>query len=217
MSWWAIVQALRGLVRGRQEGRGEGSFWWNLAYLGRPPWDSGTVPPELRTLIEVEKLPPGRAVDLGCGTGTCTLYLAQHGFQVTGIDMASRAIARARRKLGRAGVEARLLVGDVTRLGEPGGPSVPVPLDLALDQGCFHSLPEERRAAYVHGLAGALRSGGTYLLFAFQPRGQGGPPVGPRGLTQDQVLEIVGPDFQLLEAQTGVHTRPGTWYRCQRR
>src|SRR5579885_2975421 len=88
-----------------------------MYWRGRPPWDTGISPPELVEAIEgPQALPPGRALDLGCGTGTNALYLARHGWQVTGIDFAAPAIEQARRKAQAAGTPpgtVRFIRGDV--------------------------------------------------------------------------------------------------------
>src|SRR5512136_559962 len=94
-------------------------LFWNVAYLfGRTPWDTGVTPPELRAVVESGRVQPGRALDLGCGTGTNVLYLAQHGFDTVGVDISSRAMATARRKIQQAGLiqQAHVYTGDVTRL-----------------------------------------------------------------------------------------------------
>ncbi|MGH2524937.1 MAG: class I SAM-dependent methyltransferase, partial [Anaerolineales bacterium] len=83
--------------------------WW---YLFKPPWDSGIPAPEL--VRAIADRPAGRALDLGCGTGTNVRYLAEHGWQASGVDFVPGAIARAQRKL--RGLPATLLVGDVTQL-----------------------------------------------------------------------------------------------------
>jgi methylase of polypeptide subunit release factors len=71
-------------------------LFWNVTYwFGKTPWDTGITPPELRAVVESGQVRPGRALDLGCGTGTNVLYLAQHGFDVVGVDISSRAIAVA--------------------------------------------------------------------------------------------------------------------------
>ena len=59
---------------------------------GAPRWDTGVTPPEVVEVFEGEDPPSGRALDLGCGTGTNVLYLARHGFEVVGVDVSPLAI-----------------------------------------------------------------------------------------------------------------------------
>src|SRR3989475_7641797 len=141
----------------------------------RPPWDTGITPPELERFVATH--PPGRAIDLGCGTGTNAVYLANHGWSAVGVDFAARAIAKARRRVRKAGVASlcSFHVGDVTRLDFLAGS-----FDLALDIGCLHSLPVAERAAYAAGVGRLVRSGGAVLLYAFAPGGRPGVP-GPAG------------------------------------
>ena len=94
-------------------------------------------------------LSPGRALDLGCGAGRNSLYLARHGWEVTGIDMLGLAIDKARSKAVGDGAKARFLQGDVTRLGD---------LDLGdgytliNDSGCYYGLADSQRDAYAAGV-----------------------------------------------------------------
>ena len=124
------------------------------------------TPPELERFVASH--PPGRALDLGCGTGTNVVYLARHGWDAVGVDFVGRAIAKAWQRARDAAVACTFLVGDAKRLEVAG------PFDLALDMGCLHSIPIGGRAGYAAGLAKAVRSGGTFLLYAFAP---GGPAV----------------------------------------
>jgi cyclopropane fatty-acyl-phospholipid synthase-like methyltransferase len=73
---------------------------------------------ELRAVVENGRVQPGRALDLGCGTGTNVIYLAEHGFDAFGVDISSRAVATTRRKIAQAGhaQKAHVYAGDVTRL-----------------------------------------------------------------------------------------------------
>ena len=73
-----------------------GGWSFDLQYLlGRAPWDTQVTPPEVVALIEGEGCLAGRALDLGCGTGTNCIYLAHRGWQVVGVDFSAVAIRRA--------------------------------------------------------------------------------------------------------------------------
>jgi SAM-dependent methyltransferase len=155
----------------------EGNMHWfrrvffSLMYYRHPPWDTGISPPEL--LATIQSTPPGRALDLGCGTGTNVITLAKNGWQVTGIDFAPRAIALARRKARQAGVQVDLRVGDVTRLEDIHGT-----FDLILDLGCFHSLDKSGRQAYLRNIQRLLSQSGIYLLYTFcAASGTNGPGI----------------------------------------
>lgn len=190
-------------------------FTW-MYLRGRTPWDTGISPPELALVVEgADALPSGRALDLGCGTGTNCLYLARHGWQVTGIDFAAPAIARAEKKAkaaGRLPGSVRFLRGDVTRLDRlPLG----APYSLILDMGCFHGVDDERRADYAAGITRFSKPGALFLLYAFEPRMMG---VRRMGLTQDDVERIFGDNFRLEKVERGA-TRDGAgsaWYWLRR-
>lgn len=132
-------------------------------YFGRPPWDTGQSPPELIEFIQHN--PPGRAADLGCGTGTNLVTLGRAGWQVTGVDFAVRALAVARRKLRAAGLSGEVRAGDVSRLETVRG-SGGEPYDLVLDIGCYHGLPPGSRAAYRANLPKILAPRGVFLIYA---------------------------------------------------
>jgi cyclopropane fatty-acyl-phospholipid synthase-like methyltransferase len=99
-------------------------------------------------------------VDLGCGTGTNLVTLARNGWQVTGVDLSTRALRLAKQTTQRAGVAAVLVTGDLSKHMELQGP-----FDLALDIGCFHAVADHRH--YLDNLAPVLRCGGHWLLYAF--------------------------------------------------
>lgn len=135
-----------------------------LSYLRKPPWDTGVSPPELMAFINNQ--PPGRALDLGCGTGTNAITLAMHGWSVIAIDYVSRAIRIANNKARRAGVKVDFRVNDVTHLED-----ITEDFDLILDIGCFHSLPSSGKTAYIENLKRLLALHGTFLLYAFLKQG----------------------------------------------
>ena len=187
-------------------------WFFDLRYLrGHAPWDTGVTPPEVVELIEGEHLPPGRALDLGCGTGTNSIYLARHGWEVVGVDFSAVAIRRARRRARRAGVDVRFYRADVTDLSFLDGP-----FDLALDIGCLHGVPPERWERYAEGLARLVRPGGVYLLYAFAPRPE--RPV-PQGIAPEEVRDIFAPAFAVEREAVGEDpngpTAAGYWLRRQ--
>ena len=133
---------------------------FHLLYLGDPPWDTGVTPPEVTEFIDAH--PPGRALDLGCGTGTNTITLAEHGWEVKGIDFVAKAVRQARRKARRADVEVTFTVGDVADPRHFQGR-----YDLILDIGCYHALTQQQRRQYRQNVAAHLADGGTYMLYGF--------------------------------------------------
>lgn len=135
-------------------------LFYYIHYLSTPPWDTGITPPEVVAFVSAH--PAGNALDLGCGTGTNVVYLAQHGWRATGVDFVGWAIRQARQKARRAGVNASFFREDVTRLRGITGP-----FELILDIGCFHGLSPERRPVYIKNICRLLHSHGTYLLYAF--------------------------------------------------
>jgi cyclopropane fatty-acyl-phospholipid synthase-like methyltransferase len=135
-------------------------IFYYLSYFRNPPWDTGISPPELIAFIHSH--PPGRALDLGCGTGTNTITLAKEGWQVTGVDFVGKAIRKARVKAKQAGVKVDYHVSDVTKLEY-----IPWQFDLILDIGCYHSLSPEGKKVYAENLERLLSPGGSYLLYGF--------------------------------------------------
>jgi SAM-dependent methyltransferase len=129
-------------------------------YYRQPPWDTGISPPELREFIDTH--PPGRAIDIGCGTGTNLVTLARAGWQVTGVDFAPRAISLARQKLKHAGIQANVRVADATRLQGIAGP-----FDLAFDLGCFHGIDPSGQILYLEELDRILAPNGYWLMYGF--------------------------------------------------
>ncbi|WP_338200601.1 methyltransferase domain-containing protein [Candidatus Nephthysia bennettiae] len=164
----------------------EGRRWYGSVYrtaylLGPKVWDRSQPTAELIELVKGTSA-PGRALDLGCGTGTDSVYLAQHGWDVTGVDTVPRALAIVRRKAADADVSPRFVEGDVTRLRNFG---VEDGYTLLLDFGCFHKLPPDFREAYVESVSEVAAPDALFLLFGFKRP----PRLAPMqaGLTTEEV------------------------------
>ena len=182
-------------------------FTFNLWYLRKPPWDSGITPPEVFEFIQ--KHPAGKAIDIGCGTGTNIITLARSGWQVTGIDFASKAIRIAKQKLKKENIHADLHVGDATKLKGIHGP-----FDLALDIGCFHSLTQQGMQDYLNQLDRTLAPNGFWLLYGFTSTTP--PQTGP-GITTANI-DMISARFTLRSRQDGFdkRQRPSSWFLYQK-
>ena len=129
-------------------------------FLGRAPWDTGITPPEV---IEVlDRTPPGRALDIGCGTGTNAVDMAQRGWHVTGLDFSRRALRAARARAAAAGVTVDFLQGDASELHGVTGH-----FEFILDIGCFHALAPDGQRRYAKRVAELAGLGAIYMLYTF--------------------------------------------------
>lgn len=127
---------------------------------GPVPWDKTDPPPEV--LAFAPTLPVGRALDLGCGLGRASLYLARLGWQVDGVDFIPQAITEATNRARQLGLDnVHFHLGSVTQLDFLVGP-----YSFALDVGCVHSFNSDELQAYHRELLRLLEPGASYLLFA---------------------------------------------------
>jgi SAM-dependent methyltransferase len=170
--------------------------------LGFHPWeDLAEHPPfadKLTELFEREesgRQPPyGRALDLGCGSAVWGVKLAERGWHVTGLDLVEKALERGRERVQEAGVEMRLIQGDVTDLR---GSGVGGDYRLILDTGTFHGLDVEQRQAMGREISGVAADDCTLLLDVFAPRRRG--PL-PRGASRDEVTAAF-PDWEITDVE----------------
>ncbi|HET7009916.1 MAG TPA: methyltransferase domain-containing protein [Anaerolineales bacterium] len=157
------------------------------------PWDTGQTPPEV--LAWLEGRTPGRAIDIGCGTGTNALTLARLGWQVTAVDFSRLAVRAARRKAAAAGLTLDLRQADASRLEGIDGP-----FDLALDIGCFHSLTPAGRRLYARRLPELLRPGATYILYTFLDH----PDARREWPSRSEIEDAFRPSFSLVQSELGL-------------
>ena len=128
----------------------------------RAPWDIGARE-ELISLVESGRIKPGRAIDLGCGTGANAIYLAQKGFDVTGVDYAEAAVEKARALAKEAGVQVTFIADDLTNLRHVSGT-----FEFLLDYGVLDDLRPHQRELYLRNMFPLTRSGSQYLLWGFE-------------------------------------------------
>lgn len=179
-------------------------IYFNLAYLGHPRWDTHQSPPELLEFIQNH--PAGRVLDLGCGTGTNLITLAEAGWQVTGVDFAPLATQIARRRLRQLQLTGVVLTSDVTNL-----PTYSDQFDLILDIGCYHNLNLISRVAYRHNVERLLKPSGTWLLYILLRDFQNSET----GLSEIDLATLTE-RFHLVDRQDGQDgRRKSSWYWLQ--
>lgn len=148
---------------------------WNQRYIDADtPWDSGLASPELARVLDEGLVPPGRAIELGCGTGVNAVYLAKHGFGVTAVDCAPLALQQARELARREGADVAFLEADVCDFGQD-----IEPFDFVFDRGCYHCARLVDLPGFLRTLSRITRPGSRYLLLAGNANEEseaGGPP-----------------------------------------
>lgn len=169
-------------------------------YFRTPPWDSGIVPPEVVDFVSHH--PPGRAIDLGCGTGTNAIYLAKQGWQVVGVDFSRKALSRARRKSKSYGVKVDFIHDNVSVLSKVQGP-----YDLALDIGCFHSLSTSQKRNYLQRVGELLAPDGYLLLYGFINRPSNTTSIQPED------IQAIQTSLTIVDQQVGEDKgRAAAWF-----
>ena len=185
--------------------------WWRFEWRywrRRTPWDTEVTPPEVVDFVK--QTSPGHALDLGCGTGTNAIMLAQNGWQVTAMDFSVKAIAKARRKASARGVSIDFQLGDVSDLSGLSGP-----FDYALDIGCLFTLNPATRQGYASGLARLLPTGSRYMLYAWLPSHHQGRKM---GMAAEEVSGLLNEAFhqdRMVKGEDG--GKASAWYWFTRR
>ncbi|MCA9959258.1 MAG: class I SAM-dependent methyltransferase [Anaerolineales bacterium] len=165
---------------------------------GQVPWDAELPPPEV--MATLAHLPPGRALDLGCGYGRASIYMARQGWQVDGVDFVAQAIDEAERRAEAAGVITAVSfhVHAVTSL-----PFLTDSYDFALDVGCLHNFDLAQMQAYAGELTRLLRPGGLYLLFAHLRNESDAEDDSWRWIAEDELLAAFAGGFVAERVEHG--------------
>jgi cyclopropane fatty-acyl-phospholipid synthase-like methyltransferase len=187
---------------------------FDRAYEGVPSWETGRPQAAVVRLAEAG-LVAGSVLDVGCGTGLNSLFLAERGHPVLGIDIAAAAISRATAASGERDVPAEFLVLDAQQLAELGRS-----FDTITDIGMFHTLQPFDRVAYAASLRTAIAPGGRCLVLCWSERNAFG--YGPQRITRGMIRAAFSIGWRLegIRAET-LETRleGGTahaWLACLR-
>jgi len=170
-------------------------------------WTRTEPPEELVELIESEKISPCKTIDIGCGEGFYSIYLASRGFDVLGIDLSENAIQYAEENALRHGVNVRFVTMDIADLKQ-----LNEKFDFVLEWALMHQIMPPQRPKYVKDVAELLNKGGKYLSICFNEQslmfGSPGKKYreSPSGTTlyytsQNELRELFEPHFHIFEAK----------------
>ena|SRR5271157_532931 len=136
------------------------SEYFNKAYNAPITlWGDIRIPKELKELVETNN--PKTSLELGCGLGRFSRYMAEQGIKATGVDFSSVAIEKAKKRVANDKRKPTFVMGDVTNLE-----MINQQFDLSFDIGCFHCLDEEDQRKYVSEVYRLLKPGATHLIWA---------------------------------------------------
>jgi SAM-dependent methyltransferase len=168
-------------------------FTFESAYRGevpelgvdtKPPWSIGEPQPELAAPIDEGKF-HGDVLDVGCGEGAISLYLAERGYTTVGLDLSPTAIELARAEAARRGLTT--VTFEVADIGSFTG--YDGRFDTIVDSTLFHSIPVEAREAYQQSIVRAAAPGASYFVLVFDRAGMPQGPANP--VTADELREVV--------------------------
>jgi SAM-dependent methyltransferase len=186
----------------------------------RLPWHRDT-PPEILASAVAARNGRGRALDVGCGAGVFTTWLAEQGMEATGLDLFPEAVEMAKARAAAKNVNATFVVEDLFAYAPDR------PFDLVFDSGCLHALVGGSVDAYKQKLLSWLAVGGDYVLGHWGKRhALDWRPIGPRRRTQTTIQRIFAPELRLLNVEITDFAAPmpfgptvrgvGYWFRRDR-
>lgn len=188
---------------------------WNESYAsGQLPWDIGEPEPLLVEFVTSGGVPPAPTLEIGAGTGTNAIWLAERGFDVVGVDVSPLAVERAHAKMEGRALRCRFAALDFLTAPPPGGP-----FQFVFDRGCFHVFDEtDERQRFAAQVVAALAPGGLWLSIIGSTEG---PPreVGPPRRSAREVTLAIEPVLEIVELRSAEFRGQGAkaWFCLSRR
>jgi SAM-dependent methyltransferase len=185
-----------------------GSYEWDERYkVGAEalPWDTGMPAPELVEYFERTDSKPTSALEIGCGTGTNAIWMAQKGCKVVATDLSPTAIDLANEKLKEESVDVKFEVADILQTEPVSNGSV----DFVFDRGVYHVMPPDMRHKFIDRVYNALAKDGFWLCLAgnadeFRPEGVEGPPQ----LKASDLVDYAEDQFEVIRMERASFVLP---------
>lgn len=171
---------------------------WNESYAsGQLPWDTGQPEPLLVEFVTSNGVKPGPTLEIGAGTGTNAIWMAERGFDALGVDVSPIAVERACAKMEGRALRCRFAALDFLTAIPPDGP-----FQFVFDRGCFHVFDEpDERQRFAARVAAALAPGGLWLSLIGST--EGSPrEVGPPRRSAREVILAIEPALEIVELRS---------------
>jgi len=160
-------------------------------------------PPVFLARAIAERPHTGRALDIGCGSGLFSVYLARAGYSVTALDFTERAIEMTRDRARAAGIKIAAVCTDVLDWASSER------FDLILDSGCLHCLERRARQRYRDKLLSWLGDDGDFVLIHIERRHLlDWRPVGPRRIARGEIHALFCPPLLEMTYASQIHRVP---------
>jgi methyl halide transferase len=164
---------------------------WDERYkTGNQPWDTQRPSAELVRVLAEGFVTPGSALELGCGTGTNAIYLAEQGFRVTAADISAVAIDRARQHAQTALLRIDFFIADVAAL------PAQQPFDFVFDRGCYHCVRRTNLPGYLATVDRLTRPGTRFLLLTGNANDES-TSEGPPRVSEQEIRTELGTLFNI--------------------
>jgi 2-polyprenyl-3-methyl-5-hydroxy-6-metoxy-1,4-benzoquinol methylase len=196
-----ILQMLDDLIEKRDEG------WWDKFYSNKEkpiPFFINAPDENLVSYMDNSFARRGKVLDIGCGNGRNSIYLAKQGFEVQGIDFSRNSIEWAYQNAIDAFVEVNFINQSIFNFSPPPGS-----YDYIYDGGCLHHIKPHRRKQYLDKIHSLLKEEGYFGLTCFNLKG--GANIsdydvyrdfsmhGGLGFSERKIKAVLEPYFTIIE------------------
>ena len=171
---------------------------WNESYAtGQLPWDTGQPEPLLVDFVTSGAVTPGPTLEIGAGTGTNAIWMAERDFDVLGIDVSPLAVERAHAKMNGRALRCRFAARDFLASPPPDGA-----FQFVFDRGCFHVFDEPgERQRFATNVAAALAPAGLWLSLIGSTEGPE-REFGPPRRSAREITLAVEPALEIVELRS---------------
>jgi 2-polyprenyl-3-methyl-5-hydroxy-6-metoxy-1,4-benzoquinol methylase len=167
---------------------------WDKIYREYPlntlGWELGKPRPIIIKFIQEKMITKGKILDICCGVGTNSIYLAKNGFSVYAIDISPTAIQCAQKEAKKSNVRIDFIISNFVALS-----FINEVFDFVFDMGCFHHVTLNDRIDFIKGINRVLKKNAYYIVTCFSYKN--GPSW--NHFTKEQLIQIFSKFFLILK------------------